>query len=79
MKNKLLNQKLLEVEVEESRIDDIVREAVNIALKLQFPTKDINELRSQYKIIVTMAELETKAVLQAEVDRKRRFLMKMIG
>lgn len=77
--NKLLKKKLKEVEVEESFVDGIVQKSVNIALQLQFPTEKLSELRLKYSVAVEMAELETRNVLQSEIERKRRFLLRMIG
>lgn len=77
--NKLLKKKLKEVEVEESLIDSIVQEAVNVALQLHFPTEKLSELRLKYSIAVEVAEFETRKVLQSEIERKRRFLLRMIG
>ena len=77
--NTFFKEKLKEVEIEESLVDSIVQEAVNVALQLHFPTEKLSELRLKYSIAVEVAELKTRKVLRAEIERKRRFLLRMIG
>jgi hypothetical protein len=78
--SKLLKEKLHEVEIEECLIDHTAQDAVNIALiRHFFPATNISELRSKYCVAIEMAEADTKAVLRAEIDRKRRLLLRMIG